>query len=141
MLGEPVQIPSHRLHERVPIEGFCTELWAGEWRHAHVLDLSESGLRLQRPLFSARPESLQLEFEIPEVDEIVWASGQVRFDELQRLPRRGRLGEVVRTSGIELTRLTGRHRNMLREFIHDSHQARQLREHAYDLMRAACYRD
>lgn len=85
-----------------------------------IVDLSEDGLRLQRPVGGRIPSSLQLEFEIPEVDEVVWARGEVRFDEVWRLPTIGDgLSGIVRTSGISLVTMASRHRRLLREYVMD----------------------
>src|SRR5262249_41670974 len=84
-------------------------------QHALIVDLSESGLRLQRPLRGRRAGRIvQLEFELPEADEIVWAKGEGRFDELWR---GGAGGGPRRTSGVRLVAAAQRHLRMLRDYV------------------------
>jgi len=121
---------------RVPVESLCTELTGGAFRHALVVDMSEDGLRIQRPIGGPRTRSLQLEIEIPGVDEIGWASAQVCFDEVR--PAGG--GGIVRTSGLRLVAAAQRHRRILREYVHDVW--RELRREAdmgAYLLDASCY--
>ena len=109
-----------RVYPRASALALCTEHGGPQPRSSMVTDLSEWGLRLQRPVGGRRPEGLvPLEFEIPEVDEIVWAAGEVCFDEVWQV--RGRefgLSGLLRTSGIRLVSMTARHRRMLRDFSH-----------------------
>jgi hypothetical protein len=122
MLGILAPEPRNRTGRRVAVESFCTELCREQVRHALVVDLSEQGLRIQRPLGGRMPWDLQLEFEVPEVDEIVWARGRVRFDRVERLPRNpdGTLAGIVRTTGIQIVSFAERHRRLLREYIMDA---------------------
>lgn len=124
-----------RVGPRVPMETLCTELHGGGFRHALVVDLSEDGLRLERPIGGPRTRRLQLELEIPGVDEIGWAAAEVCFDEV-----RPAAGGIVRTSGLRLVSAATRHRRLLREYVHDTW--RELRREAdvgAYLMDAACY--
>lgn len=138
-----------RTSPRVSATAFATEHQDDRDRHAMILDLSEDGLRLQRPLVGLmRPQSpiIQLEFEIPEVDEIVWAKGHVCFDEVRRTGPRASSGlrRAMRTSGIQVVAATERHRRLLREYVNDAYRAELLAmDHASPgdwLTRASCYR-
>ncbi len=104
---------SKRIEARVPVESLCSELYGEREHYGLIVDLSESGLKLQRPL-RARPRDgdarvVQLEFEIPDADEIVWAKGQVCFDQLWR--------GGLRTTGVRLIAAAGRHLRMLRDYV------------------------
>lgn len=94
-----------------------------------IVDLSETGIRVQRPLVGVpRTRILQLEFEIPQVDELVWAKGEVCFDEIWRVPsswESTKLSGVIRTCGIRLTATTNRHRRLLREYVNDTWNTRK----------------
>jgi hypothetical protein len=87
-----------------------------------IVDLSPEGLRLERPL-KGRTESriVQLEFAMPEVDEIVWAQGEICFDKL----RPGATGPL-RSTGIRVLSAAGRHLRMLRDWAMASNERRQL---------------
>lgn len=68
---------------RVPVETFCTVIAGKDERHATVLELSTDGIRVERPFDPSRASPvIQLELELPEADEIVWARGHVRFARL-----------------------------------------------------------
>jgi hypothetical protein len=92
-------------------------------RHALVVDLSERGLRLERPLSGPMPRLVQLEFEIPGYDDLIWASGAICFDQLWR--RDGAVGnaQFVRTSGIRIINAAARHLRTLREYVVESRRA------------------
>jgi len=103
--------------------------------------MSTEGLRIQRPLGGSRSRTLQLEFEIPEFDEIVWATGVVCFDQVWRLPPTpdGGLSGVIRTSGIKLLHAAERHKRMLREYVMETVRRIEF-PFADEMMSAACYR-
>jgi hypothetical protein len=105
---------------RIGIEAFCSEILDGRERHAVVLDLSPQGLRMARPFVGGRmPREVQLELELPGVDEIIWAKGHVCYDRIR--PASGgsamALGRVVRTSGIRLVAAAARDLRLLREYV------------------------
>ena len=130
-----------REYPRVPVVAFCTELCDEQLRHAITVDLSEDGLRIQRPIGGKTPRRLQLEFEIPEVDEVVWALGEIRFDEVWSVPPAvvgGRPG-IIRTSGIRVVSAAERHRRMLREYVMDTWRQMQAKVDEA-LLLASCYR-
>jgi hypothetical protein len=108
-----------RSHARIPVETLCSEVVADRERSALVLDLSEEGLCVERPLSGTIPRQIvQLELEIPGVDDVVWASGRVCFDRLW--PRRGgpaSRSQPVRVTGIRLVAAAERHLRLLREYV------------------------
>jgi hypothetical protein len=109
----------YRSNPRIATETLCTEVADDREQYSMIVELSESGLRLQRPL-EGRMESriVQLEFELPEVDELVWAKGVVCFDQLWRVPVAGKAqGRVLRTSGVRVVAAANRHLRMLREYV------------------------
>jgi hypothetical protein len=125
---------------RVTVESLCSEYLGSHERHALVVDLSEEGLRVQRPLGGPRTRLVQLEFEVPEVDEIVWASGEICFDQVWRVSPEhpGSLSGLIRTSGIRLVAAADRHRRLLREYVNDT--CRQQREEETEWWyRSSCY--
>ncbi len=130
-------IDPRRYGPRIPMESLCTELQGGAFRHALVVDLSEDGLRIERPLGGPRTRQLQLEIEIPGVDEVGWAAAEVCFDEVRRGP--GGAG-IIRTSGLRLVSAAQRHRRILREFVHDSwRELRRETDMGAYLSDASCY--
>jgi hypothetical protein len=106
---------------RIGIEAFCSEILDGRERHAVVLDLSPTGLRMARPFVGGRmPREVQLELELPGVDEIIWAKGHVCYDRIRPATAGSSamaLGRVVRTSGVRLVAAAARDMRLLREFV------------------------
>jgi hypothetical protein len=104
-----------RRRPRIPVEALCSEVVAEREHYGLIVDLSEDGVRLQRPL-RGRNESriVQLEFELPDADEIIWAKGEICFDQLWR-------GDAVapslRTSGVRLVAAASRHLRLLRDWV------------------------
>lgn len=110
--------PRRRECRRVQTEALCNLLHDDYERHAIVVDVSAHGLRIQRPLGGPRCRTLQLEFEVPDVDEIVWAKGEICFDEIWRVAPKNETGfsGVLRTSGIRLIAAAERHKRLLRDY-------------------------
>lgn len=129
-----------RVGPRVQVETFCSEHAEDFERHALILDLSEDGLRVQRPIGGPRTRRIQLEFEIPDVDEVVWAAGEIQFDEVWQVPATepGGLSGILRTSGIRLLSTAARHQRLLREYVNDTWAALRRDDDEW-VMRSACY--
>jgi hypothetical protein len=109
-----------RLAPRIGIEAFCSEIVDDEERHAMVLDLSANGFRLMRPFATARQlGDLQLELELPGVDEIIWARGQVCFERV--VSKRG--GGLVLTTGVRVAAAASRDRRLLRDYVLEHRRA------------------
>jgi hypothetical protein len=121
-------------------------------RHAIVTDLSTEGLRILRPLGGRHGRTIPIEFEIPEIDEVVWALGEVCFDEVKRAPQGSIIssGGMIRSTGLRLVNAAQRHKRILREFVMDSWveidiqsdfaQAPATNDNFNWLMQASCYR-
>ncbi|MBK7074768.1 MAG: PilZ domain-containing protein [Myxococcales bacterium] len=131
-----------RLMPRIDVETFCSELVGGRDRPGLVVDLSPEGARLERPyLGGPTPREIVLELEVPEIDEVIWARGEVCFDQVRQAPagQGGPLG-LLRTTGIRLVSAAMRDLRMLRECVIETHRARQRAERVDDvLFDAACY--
>ena len=119
--------PARRERPRVPVSGFCSEHDDETERHSVILDLSADGLRVQRPVGGRRSRVLQLEFEIPGVDELMWAKGVICFDQLWcvEAANMGDLSGMLRTSGIQIVAAAERHKRLLREYVTDTYYAKQ----------------
>jgi hypothetical protein len=121
-----------RAHPRVAIEAFCTALGEAPDTHAIAVDLSPRGLRIQRPVSGRMPQKVQLELEIPGIDDLLWAVGEVRYDRLESrptTPTRG-LSGVVRSCGIQIVAAASYHRRLLREYVFDTFRALERRAEA-----------
>jgi hypothetical protein len=104
-----------RLHPRVPVASLCTTLVGDREQLACVVDVSERGLRLERPPQQRSDGRIvQLEFELPEIDEILWAKGEIRFDRL----RATSASRAVRLSGVRIVAAASRHLRLMRDWVH-----------------------
>lgn len=101
-----------------------------------IIDLSQTGVRLERPFTGGRtPETVQLEFELPGVDEIIWAKGEVSFDRVRRAP--AGLTGLVRTTGIRLAAAAARDLRMLRDYVYELRRAKRAIDSVFAT--ASCY--
>jgi|JI10StandDraft_1071094.scaffolds.fasta_scaffold90208_3 hypothetical protein len=122
---------ARRIDPRVDVETFCSELLERGERPAMVVDLSPLGARIERPyLGGPTPREIDLELEVPEIDEVIWARGEVCFDVVTQAPtgsRGGPLG-LVRTTGLRLVRAATRDFKLLRDCVFELRRARWLTE-------------
>jgi hypothetical protein len=112
-----IEVPGgRRLEPRLPAPGaFCTEVTDERERYAMVADLSPTGIRLHRPSMGPQERTVQVELDLPGIDELIWAKGVVCFNRVWRAAG----GPVVHTTGIEIVRAASRHLRLLREFAFD----------------------
>ncbi len=110
-----------RLTPRIDVESaLCSEIGDREDRLASILDLSPTGIRIERPYVGGRsPRTIQIEFEIPGVDEWIWALGEVCSDAVRPLRDEGAT-HLIRHTGIRLLRATDRDLRTLREYVLDA---------------------
>jgi hypothetical protein len=116
-----------RLGPRVALDGLCGVVTDRDLSHAAMVDLSSLGIRLERPFdpASARRE-LQLEIELPGVDEVVWARGHVTFAKLTPMGGHHRDGQpkLWCRAGIQIDAAAGRDFRLLREYVVETRRAR-----------------
>jgi hypothetical protein len=104
---------SKRMDPRIPVETLCSEVVDDREHYGVLVELSPSGVRLERPLSGRREGRIvQLEFELPDADEIIWAKGEVCFDRY-----RGGGPTPVRATGVRLVAAASRHLRMLRDWV------------------------
>lgn len=115
-------IPNRRDDRRIPLQTFLNEYVQERPYRGMILDLSEHGLRVQRLLRPTHRQSrvVQLEFELPGTNEIIWAKGEACFDELEPAPF-GPVGSgpvaTLHSSGIRVVALAERHARLMRDFV------------------------
>jgi hypothetical protein len=116
-----MQLPDPRRHgPRVAIDGWCGVVTHDDLRHAAVLELSESGVRLERvfdPRRAAR--TVALELELPDVDEVIWARAEVVFARLTPLGGTHAWGQprMLCRAGLRIAAAATRHLRLLRDFV------------------------
>jgi hypothetical protein len=112
-----------RLAPRIPTETLCSELVADREQYALIVDVSEEGLRMQRPLGRRRDgRVVRLEFELPGVDEIIWAKGEICFDQMWRASVAP--SGAVWTTGVRVVAAAQKHLRLMRDWVHE--QRRQI---------------
>ena len=97
-------------------------------RHAAMGDLSTLGLRLERPFDPATAKPIvQLEIELPGIDEVVWTSAIVTHAYLTPLPGRGPDGHprFWCRAGLRLGDSSRRERRMLHDYVIEQLVARR----------------
>jgi len=107
-----------RKNGRVPLSVMYNELVAERSRLGVIIDASEDGLRVERLLSTSNSTRiLQLEFELPDTGEVIWAKGEICFDSMWR-PEAGS-SPLVRTSGIRVVAAAQKHLRLLRDFVRE----------------------
>jgi hypothetical protein len=117
-----------RLAPRITVDGLCGVVAGHELRHASLVDLSSIGLRLELP-FDHRTASptVQLEIELPGIDEIVWARGNVTFAQLSPMGgcRPDGQPRMWCRAGLHIDAAARRDRTLLRDYVLETRRARQ----------------
>jgi hypothetical protein len=113
-----------RLAPRLALEdALCTEVVDGKSRLGFAVELSPTGIRLERPYRPGpRPFEVDLELTLPDEDDVLFAEGRVRFDELRRAPPGSALaaaGGLIRVTGLSLDRFGVRDRRLLLDYVMD----------------------
>jgi hypothetical protein len=114
-------LDARRLAPRISVDGLCGVVTDDDdLRHASMSNLSTTGIRLERPFDprTARPV-VQLEIELPGIDEIVWASAAVTHAHLTPMPGRTRTGQprFWCRAGLRIADASQRERRLLRDFV------------------------
>ena len=85
-----------------------------------MTDLSTLGLRLERPFDpkTAKPV-VQIEIELPGIDEVLWASARVTHAFLTPMPGRGADGQprFWCRAGLRIADASQRERRLLRDYV------------------------
>ena len=133
-------IDARRLLPRIEVETFCSELIDGRDRPGLVIDLGPEGARLERPYVPGpTPREVVLELEVPDVDEVIWARGEVCFDRVRQAPAgQGGAFGLLRTTGVRLIDAAARDLRLLRDCVLERRRASE-RAMADSLLDAACY--
>ncbi len=107
---------------RIDVEALCWELVDGKQAGGLAVDLSSMGLRIERP-YTGGPtrREIQLEIEIPGIDEVMWAKAEASSDILVPTvsPAGGPMG-LIRRTGYRLLAAASRDLRMIRELVFDT---------------------
>lgn len=108
---------------RIPTEGLCSIAAGRVLVPASMMDVSWLGLRLELPFDrTAASRTIQLEIEVPELDEIMWATGHVTFARLTPMGGVHADGQprLWCSAGVSIDLAATRDRKLMREFVLDA---------------------
>ena len=105
-----------RLGYRIPLEMFLNEYVRDRLHRCVSTDISESGLYVHKLITPKprRPDALQLEFELPGTGEVIWARGEVAYEQYD---------EHFHGTGVRLTGIANLHARMLRDYVREKRKA------------------
>ena len=113
-------LDARRCAPRISVDGLCGVVTNDDLRPASMSNLSTSGLRLERPFDpkAARP-IVQLEIELPGIDEIVWASATVTHAFLTPMPGKTADGQprFWCKAGLRIANASQRELRLLRDYV------------------------
>ena len=122
------RLDARRRAPRISLDGFCGVVTDDTLDHASMSNLSTIGLRLERPFDPAKARSIvQLEIELPGIDEVVWASAIVTCAYLTPMPGRRADGQprFWCRAGLRIADASQRERRMLRDYVSEQLVARR----------------
>ena len=112
--------PRRRHAPRIPTEGICSLAAGRVLVPASMMDLSWLGLRLEVPFErTAASRTIQLEIEVPGLDEIMWATGHVTFARLTPMGGVHADGQprLWCSAGVQIDLAAARDRRLMRDFV------------------------
>ena len=126
-----------RVSPRIDVEALCWEVVGDREASALAVDLSTEGLRIERPFTGGRIDrEVPLQLEVPGIDEVMWAKGDVVFDKLVPDKLHGGPFGLIRRTGFHIALAASRDLRLLREYVYE--RARAV-EQTVELAMASCY--
>jgi hypothetical protein len=139
-----MQHDPRRASPRIDVEALCWEVVGDREISSLVVDLSSTGARLERPYVGGRlAREVPIQLEVPGIDEVMWARGDVVFDQLVPAPAQsgGPFG-LLRRTGLRIAIAAARDLRLLRDYVYDIARLRDAIELEPELaptMLASCY--
>jgi len=108
-------IVNRRSSYRIPMQMFLNEYVSDKAHRCMAINLSPSGLYLNRLLtpFARDNPVVGLEFELPQTSEMIWARGEIRYDAMDR---------YFHGTGVEFTGMARAHERLIREYVLDQRE-------------------
>ena len=117
-----MQHDPRRSSPRIGLEALCWELVADREVSSLIVDLSTDGARLERPFTGGRIErEVPLQIEIPGIDEVMWAKGDVVFDTLVPMKDKGPFG-LMRRTGFHISLAAARDLRLVRDYVYSMYE-------------------
>src|SRR6478609_9265261 len=130
-----------RVSPRIEVEAMCWEVIEDKETSALAVDLSTEGLRIERPFIGGRIErAVPLQLEVPGIDEVMWAKGDVVFDKLVQARVNGGPFGLIRRTGYRIALAAARDLRLLRDYVYEMNRAaREEDDNQFMLGMASCY--
>ena len=117
--------------DRIPLQLFLNEYVADRLHRVVTTNVSPTGLFVNRVFaaghrrlqFGREERVVQLEFALPGTSDTIWASGEVRYDELGLAARSGDEA-MVHGTGIQFVSIARGHTRLLRDFVFEKRRQR-----------------
>lgn len=117
----------------------CWEIVGDRETSALIVDLSTEGARVERPYIGGRIETeVPLQLEVPGIDEVMWARGDVVFDRLVPAKTHGGPFGLIRRTGYRIAIAAARDLRLLRDYVYEMHHLKNGPAND-DLSFASCY--
>jgi hypothetical protein len=128
MLHDP-----RRSSPRIDTAALCWELVGDREVSSLIVDLSSDGARLERPFRGGgrMDREVPLQIEIPGIDEVMWAKGDVVFDQLVPAADSGPFG-LMRRTGFHIAIAAARDLRLIRDYVWSMWQPTEQDEDASD---------
>jgi len=119
----------------------CWEVVGDRERSALLVDVSTEGARVERPYIGGRIEhEVPLQIEVPGIDEVMWARGDVVFDRLVPVKSNGGPFGLLRRTGYRIAIAAARDLRLLRDYVYEMHHAAEAKaDLEAQLAFASCY--
>ena len=121
-------LDARRRAPRISVEGLCGVVTNDDLQPAAMSNLSTLGLRVERPFDPATAKPVvQLEIELPGIDEIVWVSATVTHAHLTPMPGRAADGQprFWCRAGLRIANASQRELRLLRDYVVETLVARR----------------
>jgi hypothetical protein len=154
-----MQHDPRRTSPRIGIEALCWEMIGDQEVSSLIVDVSTEGARLERPFVPAarragsielgpagrstyrapppRPAHLErvvpLQIEVPDIDEVMWARGDVVFDEVVPVKTNGGPFGLIRRTGYHIALAAARDLRLLRDYVWNRHEQQRQLDRAYNV--------
>jgi hypothetical protein len=115
-----------RVSPRIDVEALCWETIGNRETSALLVDVSTQGARVERPYIGGRIEyDVPLQIEVPGIDEVMWARGEVVFDKLVPANKHAGPFGLIRRTGYRIAIAAARDLRLLRDYVYDTYAARR----------------
>jgi c-di-GMP-binding flagellar brake protein YcgR len=104
--------PNRRIDNRLRLQIFLTQYIKDRPYRALAVDISESGLAVEKLTEPVVPHApiIGLELELPGTSELIWAAAEPRFDSV---------GRDFHVSGLRFRAMARKHERLLRDYVRE----------------------